>query len=434
MSIADRQPATADRPASPPAGLAAWAALAAFGAYFCMYGFRKPFTAATFEGGHVFGIGEKTTLVTAQVLGYAASKLIGVRVVAELPPARRAAAIVGLVGVAEAALLLFAVAPSPWHVPCLFLNGLPLGMVFGLVLGFLEGRRLTEAMAAVLCASFILADGFAKSVGSWLLERGVGERLMPGVAGLVFLPPLIGFVAMLARVPPPDARDVALRGDRTTMDARDRRALVSRYAAGLLPLVLAYVLITIARSLRADFAPEVWRGLGVVVDPRLFTNSEALVALGVLVVNALAVLVVENRRAFFASLAVSIAGGVVMLAALLGFRQGALGGFAFMVLLGTGLYLPYVALQTTTFERLLAMTRERGNLGFLVSFADAAGYLAYVAVIVGKAALPSGPAFLPFFLATSAVLALLTIASLALSCRAFARRSAGSASPRLEAP
>ncbi|HWE39607.1 MAG TPA: DUF5690 family protein [Isosphaeraceae bacterium] len=428
MSIADRQPATAATAATPRAGLAAWAALAAFGAYFCMYGFRKPFTAAGFEGGQVFGIGEKTALVTAQVLGYAASKLIGVRVVAELRPSRRAAAIVGLVGVAEAALLLFAVAPSPWHVPCLFLNGLPLGMVFGLVLGFLEGRRLTEAMAAVLCASFILADGVAKSVGSWLLTLGVTERFMPGVAGLIFLPPLVGFVALLARVPPPDARDVALRGDRATMDRRDRRALLSRHAAGLVPLVLAYVLVTIARSLRADFAPEVWRGLGRAAAPATFTESETFVALAVLVVNGLAVLIVGNRRAFFASLAVGIAGGALMLVAPVVLRQGWLGGFAFMVLLGTGLYLPYVALQTTTFERLLAMTRERGNLGFLVTIADAAGYLAYVAVIVGEAAIPSSIDFFRFFLDAIAVLAALTIASLAASWRAFARPTADTAS------
>ena len=30
----------------------------------------------------------------------------------------------------------------------LFVNGLPLGMVFGLVIGFLEGRKVTEALSA----------------------------------------------------------------------------------------------------------------------------------------------------------------------------------------------------------------------------------------------------------------------------------------------
>ena len=32
------------------------AAFAAFGVYFCMYGFRKPFTVASFEGLSYFGV------------------------------------------------------------------------------------------------------------------------------------------------------------------------------------------------------------------------------------------------------------------------------------------------------------------------------------------------------------------------------------------
>ena len=51
--------------------------IAAFGTYFCMYAFRKPFTAATYEGLCVFGIGLKTALITAQVSGYTLSKLMG---------------------------------------------------------------------------------------------------------------------------------------------------------------------------------------------------------------------------------------------------------------------------------------------------------------------------------------------------------------------
>jgi hypothetical protein len=55
-----------------------------------------------------------------------------------------------LIAAGEIALLLFGFVPRPWNAVCLFLNGLPLGMVFGLVLGFLEGRQLTEALAAGL--------------------------------------------------------------------------------------------------------------------------------------------------------------------------------------------------------------------------------------------------------------------------------------------
>ncbi|MHC5544790.1 DUF5690 family protein, partial [Singulisphaera rosea] len=124
---------------------AVWAIIAAFGTYFCMYGFRKPFTAAGFGGADF-----KTVLVVAQVAGYTLSKFVGIRVISEMSPRRRATAILLLVAWAELALLFFGLTPRPWNAACLFLNGLPLGMVFGLVMGFLEGRRLTEALAAGL--------------------------------------------------------------------------------------------------------------------------------------------------------------------------------------------------------------------------------------------------------------------------------------------
>lgn len=55
------------------------ASLAAFGTYFCMYAFRKPFSVATFEGMVFFGINYKILLVIAQVLGYALSKFVGIQ-------------------------------------------------------------------------------------------------------------------------------------------------------------------------------------------------------------------------------------------------------------------------------------------------------------------------------------------------------------------
>ena len=134
-----------------------------------MYAFRKPFTAGSYTA-EPFSAGFKTWLVLAQVLGYTISKFIGIKVIAEMTAARRAKMLFGLVLLAQVALVLFALIPPPYNAACLFLNGLPLGMVFGLVLGFLEGRKMTEAFVAGLCASFILADGFTKSVGAYLLQ------------------------------------------------------------------------------------------------------------------------------------------------------------------------------------------------------------------------------------------------------------------------
>jgi hypothetical protein len=263
-------------------------------------------------------------------------------------------------------------------------------MVFGLVLGFLEGRRLTELLTAGLCASFILADGVTKSVGAWLLSRGISEDWMPSGAGALFLLPFGLCVAMLAWTPPPSECDIAARTERSPMSRADRWSFVSRYAIGLIPLVLMYLAVTIVRSIRADFAPEIWRGLGTTAVPSTFTYSEMVVALGVLVVNGGAVMISDNRRAFFAALATCGLGLGLLTAALCARQAGVVDPFRFMVIIGLGLYLPYVAIHTTVFERLLGMTRDRGNIGFLMYVADSVGYLGYVIVMIARNFGPAG--------------------------------------------
>lgn len=403
--------------------LSVWAVVAAFGAYFCMYGFRKPFTAAAYEGLTWWGFGYKTVLVTAQVFGYMLSKFIGIRVIAEMKPEHRARTFLLLVGAAQTALLLYALVPTPWNFLCLFLNGLPLGMVFGLVLGFLEGRRVTEALTAGLCASFILADGVAKSVGAYLLAAGVTQFWMPFAAGGVFAGPLLVFVWMLTRIPPPTASDVEHRSERAPMTRTERRALFWKYATGLTLLISAYLLLTILRSVRADFAPEIWQGLGYSKQPAVFTTSEVVVMFGVVLANGLAVLIRNNRRAFFAALGTAFAGFALAGVGLIGWRGGWLGGFELMVLIGLGLYLPYVAVHTTIFERLLALTGDKGNIGYLMYLADSFGYLGYVAVMLARSALQTSENFLEFFLLLSAVVTLSAIVLLAGCWMYFARKT-----------
>jgi hypothetical protein len=377
-------------------GTAFWAVTAAFGAYFCMYAFRRPYAAATFEGEYG-GIGFKTLLVTSQVVGYAIAKFIGIRVVAETPWNHRVRRFMALIALALASLLLFAVLPRPWSAIGLFCNGLSLGMVFGMVLGFLEGRRVTEALSAGLCASFILADGVTKSVGAWLLAQGVSEAWMPFTAGLLFLAPVCVFAGMLARIPPPSAADQRARSKRVAMTADDRRSFVRRYGVGLGALVVMYLLITVLRSFRADFQPELFRELGQAVTPTVFARTELLVMLGVLAINGSAALIRDNRIAFNVALLTCGAGLLLIVVALAGWRMEYLSGFVFMILIGQGVYLPYVAVHTTVFERLLAMRRERANLGFLMCIADAIGYLGYAVVMLVRSAAVVDEGALPLF-------------------------------------
>jgi hypothetical protein len=394
-----------------------WCVLAAFGTYTCMYGFRKPFTAAGFGGAET-----KAWLVTAQVLGYMLSKFIGIKVIAEMTATGRSRALLALIAAAHGALLLFAIAPSPLDAACLFLNGLALGMVFGLVLGFVEGRCLTELFVAGLCASFILADGLSKSIGSILLEHGVTDRWMPFTAGLLFVLPLVIFVWMLKQIPTPSHDDERARSAREPMSSADRWSLLRRHGLGLTGIIAAYLLITILRSLRADFASEIWSGLGVGAQAAVFTQSELWVALFVAVGNGAVVLVRNNHRAFLIGLWLSVAGLLMGLASVWAYRTQGLPPFAFMVLLGAGLYIPYVAVHTTIFERLIALTRERANVGFLMYFADAIGYLGYVGVMLGRGLFPDKETFLSFFLTTATLLLVAALVTLLTSLGHYVRR------------
>jgi len=127
--------------------------------------------------------------------------------------------------------------------------------------------------------------------------------------------------------------------------------------------------------------------------------------LGVTAASGLTVLIADNRKAFHAAMATSLGGLAMIGAAVGGLATGWLGGFAFMVLVGLGLYLPYVAVHTTLFERLIAMTRDRGNIGYLMYLADAFGYLGYAAVMLAQNAARRESGFVNFFLLSCVITA-----------------------------
>ena len=64
-------------------------------------------------------------------------------------------------------------------------------MIWGLVFSYVEGRRVSELLGAMLCASFILSSGVVKSVAVLFLHAGVPETWMPAVTGAAFTPVLL---------------------------------------------------------------------------------------------------------------------------------------------------------------------------------------------------------------------------------------------------
>jgi hypothetical protein len=357
----------------------------AFGAYFAMYAFRKPFTVASFASAAPFIVQFKIALVISQLIGYALSKVAGIKVISEMPPHLRAVGILVLIGAAELALVAFAVTPAPWSIACLFVNGLSLGMIWGLVFGFLEGRRVSEVLGAMLCASFIVSSGVVKSVGEAVMLRGwANEYWMPAVTGLLFAPLLLICVAGLAVMPPPTPEDERLRVARAPMDGKARRAMFGAFAPGLIGLIAIYVGLTALRDFRDNFAVEIWNGLGFKNDAEIFTLSELPVAAIVLVMLSMVMFIRDNRRAFQANLVLVGLGLAVAGASSFAFQAHAIGPVAWMIVLGAGLYLAYTPFNALLFDRFIAAGGRTGTAGFLIYVADAAGYVGSVLVLIGR--------------------------------------------------
>jgi hypothetical protein len=399
-----------------------------------VYAFRKPFAAATYAdvAGWHFAVDYKSALLIAQVFGYALSKVIGVRVIAEFGRVGRARMIFGLTAFAWLALLLFALVPARWSVACLFFNGLPLGMIWGLVFSYVEGRRASELLGAMLCASFILSSGVVKSVATLLMQLGVREVWMPAATGLVFAPLLLVSLWQLERMPAPDARDEAERTVRSPMGRAERLAFLREHGLPMALLIAGYVLLTAIRDFRDNFAAELWNAMGFHGVASVFSASEWPVAVISLAGLAALMRVRDNLRALLAMHALIALGGVILGIATVAFQAQRLAPLPYMILTGGGLYLAYTPFNAMLFDRMIAAIGKAGNAGFLIYIADSSGYGGSVALLLLRSLAAPKIQWLTFYCycayITAAVVVVLTSMSAVsfVSKRSAAHRDRGS--------
>lgn len=398
------------------ANFATYAIIAAFGTYFCMYAFRKPFAVATFEGMSLWGVDYKILLIISQVLGYMLSKFIGIKVIAELGRSRRVVTLLALIGIAELALLFFGLVPSPYNILFLFLNGLPLGMIWGIVFSYLEGRSFSEILGAGLSASFIVASGAVKSVGKVVMDQWeVSQFWMPFVVGLIFTLPLIVFAFLLEQIPEPSEEDQQLRAKRAPMNAAERKAFFGEFAVGLIALVSFYMLLTAYRDFRDNFAAELWEALGYGDTPSIFTLAELPIAISVLLMLGLTMYIRNNHRAFLVYHILILASVSMIGITTLLFQMKLLDPAIWMILVGLGLYISYVPFGCILFDRMLAAFKYVGNAGFMIYVADAFGYLGSVSILLYKNFGQPNLSWLSFFVGTSYALSILGLICITLS-------------------
>ncbi len=394
---------------------ATYAVVFAFTTYFCMYSFRKPWAAASYSGSEFWIFDLKNALVISQLCGYALSKFVGIKFNSELVHRHRLSALILLILWAEAALLLFAVAPPGWKVLAIFLNGLPLGAVWGIVFSFLEGRRSSELLGAGLSCSYIVASGFVKSAGKGLMESGISESWMPVTTGALFLPAFVFAAYALSLLPPPSEQDVEQRCLRQPMRSRERRAFTRRYWPGLGLLVMTYLFLTAYRDFRDNYAAEIWIELGMGDSALIFTKTEVPIAAAVMLTLGLLYLIRDNRRGLLAAYGIMIAGSVLVGGATLLFDVGLLGPTWWMTLVGLGLYMGYVPYGCVLFDRKIAALQTVATAVFLIYVSDAVAYGGSVLAVLYKQLGEAQTSWLAFFRGfsylTSAVCTVCLIAS-----------------------
>jgi len=382
-----------------------YASLSAFCLYTCVYAFRKSFAVASFDGLSYLGIDYKVWLVTFQVIGYALSKFIGIKIISELKAHSRGYGILLMVAIAGVSWLLFALVPAPYNIVFLFTNGLALGMVWGMVFGYLEGRRMTEILGASLSVSFIFSAGLCRSVGAYLIQDwNVSELWMPFLVSCIFLLPLLVFQFLLDKLPPPTPLDEQLRTKRLPMNQGERKTFVRTFLPGIVLFTLCYILLTAFRDFRDNFSREIWDSLSMGNDPSLYTKTEIPVSLFVLACMGSLMLIKNNKLALMINHLIIGMGMILIGVSNFLFQTDQITAPSWMTLVGIGLYLGYIPFNSIFFDRLIAAFQYAGTVGFIMYVADSFGYLGSVGVLFYKEFGQANLSWLEFFLSGGYVL------------------------------
>lgn len=456
-----------------------YAGFAAFMTYLCMYAVRKPFSALSYEGMDFFGISINDNLLSlkvmlgvSQVIGYFISKVMGTVICSEISWAGRHRLMNLLLVLAIASLGLFWILPGPWKVFAMFLNGLPLGMVWGLVVGFLEGRRRSEVLLATLSISFIIGSGIVKDVGKWLVAAppaegieaaqwlvlaggmlvpflyptlaswfssgqlsladgsstavlqgfGLSWEAMPLAVALLFFPCFLLTSFLLSLVPHPTQEDEVERQARQPMDSNARWEFYTRFMPGLTLLFFSYFLLTAYRDYHDYFGQELFAQLGYADQPAIFTETALPVALGVITALALLSFIRSNFWGLAACFGLMLIGMLVQAIATFGFQGSWIDGKVWMVLVSLGAYLAYVPYSSVIFDRIIAKTRFAGTSIFAIYLADATGYLGSIIIKLFADFNGSGQADrLSFFIAYTWLNSFVGLVCFSLACVYFLR-------------
>jgi len=258
-------------------------------------------------------------------------------------------------------------------------------MVWGVVFSFIEGRRFTEMISFGLCFSLIIASGILKTIYFVVNEIfPVSEFWMPFEMGLVFLPLFCFFVWMLSVIPEPTDEDKRLRTVRVPMTNADKRLVIRNYGFGLACLVIVYALLTMLRDFRDNFSVEIWSEIYPGWNDTVFSKTEILIGIIVLLVIGCLSFIRNNIKGFWVTYLVMITGILITGGSTILFHLHLLHPFFWMLMIGMGMFLAYTPVQVVVFERMFGLFKIKGNAGFFVYICDSVGYLGSIGLLLYK--------------------------------------------------
>lgn len=360
-----------------------WAGGAALLSYSLVYALRKPYTAASFEGLTFMGSDYKVAVTTIQILGYVIAKFFGIKIISELKKENRFRFFVGSAILAELALVGFGLLEAPYNVAAMFVNGLSLGCMWGVIFSFIESRKVTDILASLLGVSMVFSSGVAKSFGLFAMnEMQIDQFWMPAVIGGFALPLLVFMGYMLKRLPQPTAEDIALRNERVVLDGKGRVALFRKYAPILTLLFIGNFMLLVLRDIKEDFLVNILDMSNQ--SSWLFARIDTIVTLIILGIFALFAFFRSNIRALLWLMTLVIAGCLTMTYVSFHYETLNLKPVTWLFIQSLSLYIAYLTFQTIFFDRFIACFRIKGNVGFFIALIDFIGYLGTVTLLSTK--------------------------------------------------
>lgn len=257
----------------------------------------------------------------------------------------------------------------------MFFNGFPLGLVWGIVFSYVEGRKYTEFIGAMLACTFVFSSGWVKSFGLYLqrnLELNINQ--VPFFTAIIALIAAAIVIFILEKLPPPNSEDKLLRNDRKPLNPIEQRRFLRDHGSILIPFVIIYGIFTIMRDFRDNFSAEMLTENGA-YSSDVFINMELKVSLVLLCLVPLFSWIKNHQIALNTTTFSIILGILTSLTATFLFIQHQISIIGLLMFTGGGFYLGYILINISVMDRIVGFSRESGNSGFLIYIADSVGYL-----------------------------------------------------------